>query len=106
MYGADFAVFMLGSVAGAILFTWLFNSTRGSVLPAMLFHTFQNMWTEVFRAPTADQAVAQWAFNALLVVLALVVLAVFGPARLSRTPASELPVVVDPQPGRAVRPLR
>jgi membrane protease YdiL (CAAX protease family) len=92
---AGLPAFMLGSIAGAIIFTWLFNNTRGSLLAVMLFHTFQNMWIEVFPAPAADRALAQWAFTALLVVLALVLVAVFAPARLSRRPAAGLPIVVD-----------
>ena len=46
-------------MAGAVIFTWLFNNTRGSVLLVMLFHSFINMWIEVFPAPAADQAIAQ-----------------------------------------------
>src|SRR5438445_2711886 len=78
---AGLPVFMIGSVAGAVIFTWLFNNTRGSVLLVMLFHTFINMWIEVFPAPTADRMIAQWLFNALLVILALVLVALFGGAR-------------------------
>ena len=86
---------MIGVIAGAVIFTWLFNNTRGSVLLVMLFHTFINMWIEVFPAPAADQAVAQWCFNALLLLLAVALVAVFGAARLSRKSASEIPVLVD-----------
>jgi membrane protease YdiL (CAAX protease family) len=92
---AGLPAFMIGSIAGAVIFTWLFNNTRGSLLAVMLFHTFQNMWIAVFPAPEADQALAQWAFNALLVVAAVTVVAVFGPARLSLRPAAQLPTVVD-----------
>jgi membrane protease YdiL (CAAX protease family) len=92
---AGLPAFMIGSMAGAVIFTWLFNNTRGSLLAVMLFHTFQNMWIEVFPAPEADQALAQWAFNALLVVAAVILVAVFAPARLSLRPATELPTVVD-----------
>jgi uncharacterized protein len=92
---AGLPAFMIGSIAGAVIFTWLFNNTRGSLLAVMLFHTFQNMWISVFPAPEADQALAQWAFNALLVVAAVILVAVFGPARLSMRPAAQLPTVVD-----------
>ena len=93
---AGLPVFVIGSIAGAVIFTWLFNNTRGSVLLVMLFHTFMNMWIEVCPAPAADRAIAQWSFNALLVLLALVLVAAFGPARLSRKPPPvEQPVAVD-----------
>ena len=61
----------------------------------MLFHAFANMRIEVFPAPAADQTVAQWSFNGVLVACALILVAVFGPARLSRKHASELAAVVD-----------
>ena len=92
---AGLPVFMIGSIAGAVIFTWLFNNTRGSLLAVMLFHTFQNMWIAVFPAPEADQALAQWAFNALLVVAEVILVAVFAPARLSLRPAAQVPTVVD-----------
>jgi hypothetical protein len=38
--------------------------------------------------------IAQWTFNALLVILAVVLVAVFGAARLSRKSASQMPVLV------------
>jgi membrane protease YdiL (CAAX protease family) len=41
---------MIGTLAGTVIFTWLFNNTRGSVLLVMLFHSFINMWIEVFPA--------------------------------------------------------
>jgi membrane protease YdiL (CAAX protease family) len=89
-------LFVLGSVGGVILFTWLFNNTRGSVLLAMLFHTFANMWLSIFPASGADQAIAQRAFTAMLVLAALVVVAIYGPGRLSRQPAAALPTITDP----------
>ncbi len=92
---AGLPVFVIGSMAGAVIFTWLFNNSRGSVLLVMLFHSFMNMWIAVFPAPAADQAIAQWSFNALLLILSLVLVAAFGAARLSRRPASDVPVVVD-----------
>jgi uncharacterized protein len=39
-----FALFMLSTVALSILFAWLFNHTRGSVLPALVLHTAVNGW--------------------------------------------------------------
>jgi len=92
---AGLPVFMIGTLAGAVIFTWLFNNTRGSVLLVMLFHTFMNMWIEVFPAPAADQSIAQWCFNALLLILAVVLVAVFGATRLSRKSAVEMLVLTD-----------
>jgi hypothetical protein len=64
------------------------------VLLVMLFHSFINMWIEVFPASAADQAIAQWSFNALLVILAVVLVIVFGPSRLSRSGGSSTTAAV------------
>src|SRR5919205_4636117 len=72
---AGLPLFMIGSMAGAVIFTWLFNNTRGSLLLVMLFHSFANMWIAVFPAPAVDQAGAQWCFNGVLVACALILVA-------------------------------
>jgi uncharacterized protein len=90
-----FPAFLVQLVGLSILFTWLFNSTRGSVLLCMLLHASQNTWTTVFAPPTADAAISGWVYSALIVIAAVVVVAFFGPARLSRRRPSELPVTVD-----------
>lgn len=35
---ADFSAFMLGIIGESLLYTWLFNNTRGSLLPVLLLH--------------------------------------------------------------------
>ncbi len=71
--------FLLEVLAGAILMTWLFNNTQGSLLIAYLYHAAVNTWTtEIFRTHNTASA-----FITLLVA-ALVVVS-FGPTRLTRT---------------------
>lgn len=38
-------VFLVEVSAGAILMTWLFNNTQGSLLIAYLYHAAINTWT-------------------------------------------------------------
>jgi membrane protease YdiL (CAAX protease family) len=38
------SLFMVSTVALSVLFSWLFNRTRGSVLPALVLHTAVNAW--------------------------------------------------------------
>lgn len=86
-------VFVIGSVAGAVIFSWVFNNTLGSLLLIQLFHIFTNTWITVFAAAPADNVVTQWLFNGLLVVVAVIVVVACGARRLSRMPPSELPVI-------------
>jgi membrane protease YdiL (CAAX protease family) len=86
-------VFVLGSIAGAIIVSWMFNNTMGSLLLVQLFHIFANTWITLFAAAPADNVAAQWLFNGLLVVMAAIVLVACGARRLSRVSAAELPVI-------------
>ena len=88
---------MIGSIAGAIVFSWLFNNTLGSLLLVQLFHIFANTWITLFAAAPADNVATQWLFNGFLVVMAAVVVATCGTRRLSRKSPSELPVIVQPE---------
>ena len=100
---AGLPVFVIGSIAGAIVFSWMFNNTLGSLLLVQLFHIFANTWITLFAAAPADNVTSQWLFNGLLVVVAAIVLVACGARRLSRKPTSELPVIVKPglQPAAA-----
>ena len=90
---AGLPAFVIGSVAGAIIVSWLFNSTRGSLLLVQLFHIFANAWITLFAAAPADNVPTQWLFNGVLVVIALIVLVATGARHLSRSAASEPPVI-------------
>jgi membrane protease YdiL (CAAX protease family) len=71
----------VGILAAAILFTWLFNNTNGSVLLAMLFHASGNtfpMFSET------EQVRFGWLAAAVFCMVAIIVVIVTGPARLSR----------------------
>jgi uncharacterized protein len=89
LYG--FPAFLFFVIAQTILFTWLFNHTRGSVLLAWIFHAWINISNSLFFV--GDQ-ITQWLFvGAGFAVVAIVVLLVEGPA-LARNTAS---TPVEPQ---------
>ena len=80
---------LLGPIAAAIVFTWLFQHVRGSVLIAVLFHAaVQNSGR--FLSPLfagADAIQQHWLKFAVWMAVAVVIVLVAGPARLTRTPA-------------------
>jgi membrane protease YdiL (CAAX protease family) len=74
-------------VAGYILFTWLFNNTRGSVLIAMLLHTSLGVIGPELIGPMftgADLTRYSWLLTGGFAIAALVVVVVFGPRTLTR----------------------
>jgi membrane protease YdiL (CAAX protease family) len=82
-------------LAGAVLFTWLYTNTGGSVLIAILFHGSLNTLAQFFRPmfAGADATRLFWLLAAAFVAAALVVVLATGPARLSRraTPTEARP---------------
>jgi CAAX protease family protein len=98
-----FLLFLAFIVPVAVLMTWLFNSTEGSVLMAMFFHAVLNTADELWKVlpeysvepPTAAEAAAANAHYYLMVgivlwVAAVVVVLVYGPRNLSRHPRQVL----------------
>ena len=74
-------------IAAAIVSTWLFNSASGSVLILMVFHAMNNTISGSFISPMfsgADSVRQGWLLAGLWCVVALIVVVVAGPARLSR----------------------
>lgn len=73
--------FLLGILAGAIVFSWLYNSTGGSVLMVVLFHGVFNFTTGC----TACKAgMISAIISTLIMVWAVIVIILFKPTNLSR----------------------
>lgn len=70
--------------ATSILFTWMYNNTKGSVLLAYILHASMNTWTEFF-AIDAGNAFQNWILTGVIVALAVIVLISSGAENLSRT---------------------
>lgn len=71
--------FLIEVLAGAILMTWLFNNTQGSLLIAYLYHAAVNTWTtEVFLTNNTASAL-------ITAIVAALVVVSFGPAHLTHT---------------------
>jgi membrane protease YdiL (CAAX protease family) len=78
-----FAWLLAGIVADSILFTWVFNHTRGSLLPVLLFHSAIAV-TGLFLAAPAQP----WTRLGLEWLVVLGIVAWHGPRYLSRQRAA------------------
>jgi len=68
--------FLLSTVALSVVFAWLYNRSRGSVLPALVLHTAVNWWVWVVPGLSAAGASRQFGLLlGLLVLLAIGLLA-------------------------------
>jgi hypothetical protein len=71
-------------VLTSILFTWIYNNTDGSILSALLFHTAMN-WSMWLFLPGMKTNFAIIGFTVFLLLIAvLVILRVWGKARLRK----------------------
>jgi membrane protease YdiL (CAAX protease family) len=75
--------FLVSTIAMTVLYTWMFNNTRGSVFMAYLFHAAANTWSQVFSVDHANQSL-NWIITGLLVLAAVVVVLTTGARDLSR----------------------
>jgi len=80
----SFASFTISTLAITVLYTWLYNNTRGSVLLAYLLHAAANTWSQVFAIDHANQLV-NWILTGVIVLVAVIVLAQAGAQNLSHT---------------------
>ncbi len=73
---------LLSTTLVAVLFTWVYNNTRGSIFAALLFHTMFNLSHWIFPALESDRASLY--LLGLLLASVIVVLLVWGPEDLAR----------------------
>ena len=76
---ASFPGLAFGIIAGSILLTWLYNSTRGSILMAILWHGAFNFVT----ASKAGEGTAAMITSILVMVWAILIVLILGPRNLS-----------------------
>ena len=82
---ALFLPFAIGCVIMSIFYTWMYNGTGGSLLIVVLLHATTNLPLTVVYAPLGERAVPVfWLLDALLAIIAAVLIARTGAATLSR----------------------
>ena len=87
-------------IAQTVVYTWLFNNSRGSVLLAMLMHAMNNTISGSFFGPMfsgADSVRQGWLYAALWCAVAVVLVAVYGPQHLSRKHSKQEEDPVQPE---------
>jgi membrane protease YdiL (CAAX protease family) len=77
--GSSFWLFLASLVLTSVLYTWLFNNAKGSILVAVVFHAVGNTLSQMFPGSTSN--LFYWLVLGLTVVL---VVAVYGPRTLVR----------------------
>lgn len=80
----SFIAYAIQLAAVSILFTWLYNNTRGSALLAYLMHAAMNTWTEFFSIDSANHFQV-WVLNGVFIALAVIIVLASGMENLSRT---------------------
>src|SRR6266508_1224132 len=83
--------FLVRMSGAAILFTWVFNNTGGSLLLAYLMHAASNVWPRVLPMGAMIGPFA-WLPDAITILAVVLVVLIYGPAHLSRKAVTELPV--------------
>lgn len=83
---SSFISYGIGIVAQTVIFTWMYNNTRGSILLAAFLHAASNTWTQVFSINSAaSNHFLAWMMTCTLVIVAVVVTTISGAENLSRT---------------------
>jgi membrane protease YdiL (CAAX protease family) len=102
IFGSDSPMIVPIIISGAVLNTWLFNKTNGSVLLAMLLHASIHLMTEIFN-PLFTGADAQ--MYIVMQVVVFVVLAILLPVlsgkELGRKPEADMDMRTTEQPAMA-----
>jgi hypothetical protein len=83
---------MVGTTAKAVLYTWLYNNTRGSLLLTILFHGSGNaggVFLPVANTVTDDNISLLIIQTLIEITAAVVVTIAAGSARLSRTASKQ-----------------
>lgn len=85
---SSFISYAVQMMASTVLFTWMYNHTRGSILLPWILHASMNTWTQIFSINSeAANPLLGWTLTGVFITLAIVVTVISGAENLSRTNA-------------------
>ena len=82
--GLLFIGFLVGFMANSVCYTWLYNNTKKSLWSAILFHWLFTYATQVVSSGVIRSPLYNWLEYLPYVIMALFVLIIRGPKRLTR----------------------
>lgn len=85
LYGRNFLEWAPWIVLSSVIYTWLFNNSKGSVLIAALFHATANY--SMFILPTQASL---WYYMAIMLLTIILIVRVFGSKNLVRKKPDEV----------------
>ena len=100
--GSDSPIIILIIISGAVLNTWLFNNTKGSVFMAMLLHTSVHFMVYIFNPLfSGADAQRQTIWLAVVFVAMAILLSLLTGRELGRKPVPAMRVVAADRPAVA-----
>ncbi len=91
--GIPFPIYMLLVVSIAILMTWAYNNTGGSLLITVLFHFFYNLGSVLCVSMLGFMSIIIYGISGgtMILIFLILVIRYFGMKNLSRKPDEEMP---------------
>jgi uncharacterized protein len=94
-----YPAFVIAIIASSVIYTWVYNSTGGSLLLLVVLHATFNWPLTILLAPLGSQMTLPFlVYAGLMVVAAIVVVIVAGPEHLSRKHQKQEEPLVATQP--------
>lgn len=80
-----FYIFLLSTLGVTVIYTWLYNNTKRSILIVLLFHAMHNTTFNIFPItllPSPDKALLY--LTGLQLLVAIIIVCIWGPSKMTR----------------------
>ncbi|UCH03816.1 MAG: CPBP family intramembrane metalloprotease [Candidatus Thorarchaeota archaeon] len=91
--------FVANAILYSIIITFICNNTRGSVLLASMYHWSVNVWGEYVTSYLGliSRDAMYWIMTPITAMIAITLVVVYGPERLSRDSSLGYPELIEPE---------